>query len=255
MGGHPSWIKKGNMPGKGIDTKALTDVAERGAPKEEGDEPQKLNKRLFIQLLAFGECKDTAPLVKALSEASFFSVLYADVNDPRGVGLLTMSEDPGFFTEGLRDFLNKTPFSELCLKHDYTMLGRTYAIGHERDLEDWLLTRPPRVAGNPQWPWAVWYPIRRTGEYALLSPKEQGMILMEHAQIGRAFGEADLGHDIRLTSYGLDKNDNDFVVALIGKELHPLSVLVQAMRKTKQTSTYIEKMGPFFIGRAIWHGK
>jgi len=75
---------------------------------------------------------------------------------------------------------------------------------------------------------------------------------MEHGLIGRAFGKADLGHDIRLASYGLDKNDNDIVIGLIGKELHPLSALVQIMRKTKQTSTYMKEMGPFWIGKAIW---
>jgi chlorite dismutase len=51
---------------------------------------------------------------------------------------------------------------------------------------------------------------------------------------------------------GLDENDNDFVIALIGDALHPLSHCVQSMRKTRQTAEYIEKMGPFFTGRAVW---
>jgi chlorite dismutase len=42
------------------------------------------------------------------------------------------------------------------------------------------------------------------------------------------------------------------VIGLIGKELFPLSACVQAMRKTRQTSSYIEKMGPFFVGRAVY---
>jgi chlorite dismutase len=58
--------------------------------------------------------------------------------------------------------------------------------------------------------------------------------------------------DVRLACFGMDKNDSDFVIGLIGKELFPLSACVQAMRKTKQTSSYMETMGPFFIGRAIW---
>ncbi len=78
---------------------------------------------------------------------------------------------------------------------------------------------------------------------------------MEHGMIGRAFGEKDYGHDIRLACHGLDANDNDFVIGLIGKELHPLSALVQTMRGTKQTSTYIERMGPFFIGKVAWQSK
>ena len=32
----------------------------------------------------------------------------------------------------------------------------------------------------------------------------------------------------------------------------PLSAIVQTMRKTQQTSLYLERLGPFFIGRALW---
>jgi chlorite dismutase len=135
------------------------------------------------------------------------------------------------------------------------MLGRTYAGGYEQDLEEWLLKKPRRTILNPAWPWAVWYPLRRTGEFAKLPPEEQGAVLREHGAIGRTFGEEDLAHDVRLACFGLDKADNDFVIGLIGKELYPLSAVVQAMRRTKQTSTYIEKMGPFFVGRAVWQSK
>ena len=38
-----------------------------------------------------------------------------------------------------------------------------------------------------------------------------------------SFGAGDLAHDIRLACHGLDKDDNDFVIGLIGKELYPLS--------------------------------
>jgi chlorite dismutase len=50
----------------------------------------------------------------------------------------------------------------------------------------------------------------------------------------------------------MDRDDNDFVIGLIGKDLFPLSALVQAMRKTQQTSLYLDRLGPFFIGRARW---
>lgn len=233
-----------------VNMEGLTDLSEKGGVKD--GVRQSLDRRLFMQLLAFGNCRDTAPLIESLKKSGIASVLYADVNDPQGVGLLTMSEDPGFFVKELRSLLGGKEFSTLELKSEYTMLGRTYSLGHEENLEDWLIGRSPRVVGNPAWQWAVWYPLKRSGAFARLSPKEQGEILMEHGIIGRAFGKADLGHDIRLSSFGLDKNDNDFVIGLIGKELFPLSALVQTMRKTVQTSTYIDKMGPFFIGKAIY---
>lgn len=257
-GGHPGGPPAGGSPAgenkkTGPDLQAITDVSEKGAPID--GKPQRLDRRLFIQLLAFTGATDTAALIKDLEASGLEAVLYADVNNPTGVGLLTISEDPKFFPTTLREFLTTSAFKDLTLLPEYTLLGRTYAIGHERDLEDWLLKRSRRVASNTEWPWAVWYPLRRTGEFALLPKKTQGEILMEHGIIGRAFGDGDLGHDIRLICPGLDKNDNDFVIALIGKELAPLSKLVETMRSTKQTSTYIENMGPFFIGRAIWKFK
>lgn len=233
-----------------FDMNGLTDLREKGAVKD--GERQVLDRRLFIQLLVFGKASDTSALIEALKKSGIVSVLYKDINDPRGVGLLTMSEDADFFVTGLRALLNQEEFAGLELKSEYTMFGRTYALGHEENLEDWLISRSKRVVTNPAWQWAVWYPLRRSGAFALLSPKEQGEILMEHGLIGRAFGKADLGHDIRLSCFGLDRVDNDFVIGLIGKELYPLSMLVQTMRKTTQTSTYIEKMGPFFIGKALW---
>jgi chlorite dismutase len=42
------------------------------------------------------------------------------------------------------------------------------------------------------------------------------------------------------------------VIGLVGRELHPLSHLVQAMRKTVQTSQYLQTLGPFFVGHALW---
>ena len=59
-------------------------------------------------------------------------------------------------------------------------------------------------------------------------------------------------HDVRLACHGLDRDDNDFVIGLIGKALFPLSAVVQAMRKTQQTSLYLDRLGPFFVGRAVW---
>ncbi len=226
------------------------DIAERGGVRN--GRPQVSDRRLFMQFLAFGGCPDAKPLVESLASAGFPSVLYEDANDARGVGLLTFSEQPDFFVATLRRFLGRPPFEGLDLKLEYTMLGRTYALGYEPDLEDWLLNRPRRTVLNRGWPWAVWYPLRRAGSFSALPPEEQASILGEHGRIGHAFGEAGYAQDIRLACFGLDKSDNDFVIGLVGPELYPLSACVQQMRRTRQTSTYIERMGPFFVGKAVW---
>jgi hypothetical protein len=226
------------------------DLSEKGGMKD--GQPQRSNDRLFMQFLAFGGCGETAPLADTLARAKIDGVLYEDVNDPRGIALLTFSESPSYFLDRVRPVLNASPFAGLVQKPEFTMLGRTYAIGYEPDLADVLLQRPRRTVLNPAWRWGVWYPLRRNGGFAQLPPEQQRVILAEHGAIGMSFGAGDYAHDIRLACHGLDKSDNDFIVGLIGKELYPLSAVVQAMRKTQQTALYLDRLGPFFVGRAVW---
>jgi chlorite dismutase len=211
-----------------------------------------LDRRLYMQLHAYGGALDTPALIAALEGEGVVGTLYEDVNDPAGVALLTLSESPDAFVAQYREFLQSEPFSALEPKPAFTMLGRTYAIGHEQDLEETLVERPRRRVLDPALPWAIWYPLRRGGSFEQLSRSEQDTILMEHGGIGMAFGRAGLGFDIRLACHGLDRDDNDFVVGLLGPELHPLSIIVQRMRKTKQTSLHLERLGPFFVGRVAW---
>jgi chlorite dismutase len=229
------------------------DVAEHG--RTPAGETSSLDRRLFMQLQAFGDARDTRALVAALEGAGVDGVLYEDVNDPTGVALLATSEAPDAFVSELRGFLQSPPFSELEPKPELTMLGRTYAHGYEPDLEETLVERPLRRVHDAALRWAIWYPLRRAGSFEQLSRKEQDAILMEHGGIGMAFGRAGLGYDIRLACHGLDRADNDFVVGLLGPELHPLSIIVQRMRKTRQTSLHLERLGPFFVGRKAWSSR
>src|SRR5262245_40309522 len=229
---------------------AAVDVAEHGRSAE--GETTSLDRRLYMQLHAYGGAPDTGSLAAALGDAGLTAVLYEDVNDPTGVALLTVSETPDAFVAEYRSFLQAPPFSGLVPKPELTMLGRTYAIGYEQDLEETLVDRPRERVLDPALPWAIWYPLRRAGSFEQLSRREQDTILMEHGGVGMAFGRAGLGYDIRLACHGLDRDDNDFVVGLLGPELHPLSIIVQRMRKTKQTSLHLERLGPFFVGRVAW---
>ncbi len=226
------------------------DLREKGAPRD--GQPQFFDNRLFMQLQVFSHCRDARSLAEALAKAGVEGALYEGIHDPCSVAVLALSENPDFFVTKLRSLFNKQPFAELTLKPELTLLGRTYALGYEPDLENWLLRKPRRAVLDPDWPWAVWYPLRRSGEYYRLSPLEQGRILKEHGAIGRAFGSSDLTRDVRLSCHGLDRNDNDFVIGIIGKELYPLSALVAAMRNSEHTASYISQMGPFFVGKAVW---
>ena len=229
------------------------DITEKGGIRN--GERQVSDRRLFMQLLAFGHCHESSALAEALEASGIPSVLYEEVGDLRGVSVLTWSESPEFFVTTLRHFLLQPAFAILAPKLEYSMLGRTYSIGYEPDLNDWLLHKAPRTVTNPAMPWAVWYPLRRSGAFQTLPAEEQSSILGEHGRIGHAFGEAGYAQDVRLACFGLDKNDNDFVIGLIGADLSPLSKCVEMMRKTRQTSQYIQSMGPFFVGKAIWQSR
>jgi chlorite dismutase len=226
------------------------DISEKGGTKD--GRPQRTDRRLFMQFLAFGGSGGVRPIAEAVERAGIAGVVYEEVNDPHGVALLTFDENPNFFLDRVRPLLQGTAFASLRQKREFSLLGRTYALGYEPDLIDVLLDRPRRTVLNPSWPWAVWYPLRRSGKFAQLPIEEQRIILAEHGAIGMSFGAADYAHDIRLACHGLDKDDNDFIVGLTGKDLFPLSAIVQAMRKTQQTALYLERLGPFFVGRAFW---
>ncbi|MEZ4440562.1 MAG: chlorite dismutase family protein [Polyangiaceae bacterium] len=257
-GGHPhgEGAQKGGgrpMPGTGGMGSHEVDVFEYGGEKD--GERQKMNRRLFFQLLVFDTPSNLSPraclesLGKALDASGIGGVIYEDAANPKGLGLLTFSEDPDDFVTKVRPIFAEGDLRGLVLKPEFTMMGRTYSSGYEDNLVFWLIERPQNNVLGEETPWAVWYPLRRSGAFARLPGREQGGILREHAVIGRAYGEAGLATDIRLACHGIDMNDNEFVIGLIGKELYPLSHVVQTMRKTRQTSEYIVQMGPFFVGR------
>lgn len=233
-----------SAPGAGLD------LEERGRPRN--GEPQRLDRRLFVQLLAFGGCTDPRPLREALERQGVHGVLYEDVNDPSGIGLLTHSEDPAYFLDTVRPLVLGDAFRGLRNREEYTMLGRTYSMGWEADLEEALITRPKRNLSDPGLRWAIWYPLRRSGAFEELPESEQRAVLAEHGGIGHQFGRAGVAHDVRLACHGLSKEDNDFIIGILGSELFPLSAVVQRMRKTRQTSRYLSRLGPFFVGRALW---
>ena len=255
------------------------DISEKG--RRQDGRLISLDRRLFMQFMAFGGATghgedqpgfgsalegteasgsgatspDTSHYIQALESAGIQGALYEDINDPNGIGLLTFSEHPDDFITKTRPLLKGAPFNRLRLKPEYTMLGRTYSIGYEDDLERVLIQRPIQRVTDPQLPWVIWYPVRRSGSFERLPAEEQRTILMEHGGIGRAYGSADLAYDIRLACFGLDKNDNDFVIGLLGHDLYPLSNIVERMRKTVQTSQYLTNLGPFFVGKAAWQSK
>ncbi|HAR65913.1 MAG TPA: hypothetical protein DCR55_06845 [Lentisphaeria bacterium] len=229
------------------------DISEKG--RDADGDLVSLDRRLFVSLTVFEGQVETATLVDELRAASFASVLYADAMNPHQTALLTWSEDPGHFVTTVRSFVANSAFRELGVVDEQCLMGRTYTQGYETNPIYWLLEKMPRTVTNADAPWAIWYPLRRTGAFALLKPEEQRKILMEHGMIGRSFAAAGYAADVRLASYGLDRQDNDFMIGLIGSDLHPLSAVVQRMRSTVQTSEYIAGLGPFFVGRVVWQSK
>lgn len=229
------------------------DLSEKGRGAD--GQPVKLNRRLFMQFNAFrtnncgGHIQDLSKRFEAISAQA---VIYQDLHDPQGFGVMSYCEDPGYIVDQIQPVLQSEALVDLEYREEFTMLGRTYSIGYESDLEDVLINRPVKRICDPATPWAVYYPVRRSGQFERQSKEDQRKMLMEHGGIGHAYGKAGFATDIRLAGHGLNKDDNDFIVGLLGEKLFPLSALVQHMRRTRQTSEFIQKMGPFFVGRAVW---
>ena len=224
------------------------DLLERGRAKD--GTPLTSTRRLWVQFLAFGGSRDLGPLFQSLAKTTVPTTLYADLNDPWGVGLVRASEDPGFFTGEGRDFLNRSPFADLVPKPDLTMTGRTYAVGYENDLDEVLVNRSRGRILDPALGWAVWYPVKRTKAFEALPDQAKHTVMMDHGDIGKRWGRAGLAQDIRLSCHGLDINDNDFIIGVLAPELAACSLVVQAMRKSLQTMHHLDGLGPFFTGKA-----
>ncbi len=209
-----------------------------------------------MQLITFQDLapedlsKDTSDLIhKALKQAGIPHVVYDSIQQADQFAVCVWSEDPSYFSEGVRPVLREFMGKMGNLKLLTTMFGRTYSNGHEADLEFALLKKPPKVVLEPQGEYAIWYPLKRTGSFYLEDPGSQCKMLLEHAAIGRSYGMADLAQDVRLQSFGTDEKDNEFIIGIVGKELHPLSKVIQDMRKTRHTSEFMDSLGPFFVGK------
>ena len=94
----------------------IPDLREKGGVKD--GEQQASDRRLFMQFLAFGDCTDTQALAQALDASKLDVALYEDVNDPRGVGLLVMSEDPPCSGARIPSATNPTWMRRSLTAHD-----------------------------------------------------------------------------------------------------------------------------------------
>ena len=253
-GGHPGSSSSMHMP-----VVAPPELREVGAPSTTTGERQFMTRRLYMQVRVLDVdlklVPDMAKFVQSLQTllANIPCVLYKDITANNAIGLATWSEDPAFFATELNSILaNPTIASKFVERVGWTMFGKTYSNGHEKDLEEYLFKKPIRTTTKDEWDWAVWYPLRRKGPFYVQPPSEQCKMLLHHAAIGKAFSELHAAHDVRLKCFGMDGNDNEYVVGLMGDDLHALSRVVEEMRKTRHTAEFIERLGPFFVGQKIW---
>lgn len=192
------------------------DLSEKGRGAD--GQPVTLNRRLFMQFMAFRNGNPES-LAQQFEQLSAQAVIYQDLHDATGFGIMTFCEDPGYIVDQIQPILRSQ--NQLEYREEFTMLGRTYAIGYESDLEDVLIHRSIKRVCDPATPWAVYYPVRRSGLFERQSREEQRKMLAEHGGIGHAYGKAGFATDIRLAAHGLNKDDNDFIVGLLGAKTIP----------------------------------
>ena len=241
--------EKTNKKDESVEKKSSVDLSEKGT---KDGQPISIDRRLFMKFTVFSQCLNVEEAIQALSAAGVEGALYLDANDPKGIGIIALSEDPEYFVQELRQVFSQRPFESMVHRNEFDMLGRTYSIGYEPNLMDTLFEKPRSKILDPEFSWAVWYPLQRSKAFYVLPDAKQRQILAEHGSIGKRYGFAGLAADIRLACHGLDKNDNDFIIGLLGPNLFPLSAVVQEMRKTEQTSQFLESLGPFFVGKVSW---
>jgi hypothetical protein len=108
-----------SSPSPGLPT---IDVLEYGGKKE--GERQSMNRRLFMQLLVFdapvGQSGDAVAghVAGLLRERKIAGVVYADTLDPRGVGLLTWSDDPSHFVRSVRPIFGTHGLLSVGMRRD-----------------------------------------------------------------------------------------------------------------------------------------
>ena len=241
--------EKTNKKDESVEKKSSVDLSEKGT---KDGQPISIDRRLFMKFTVFSQCLNIEEAIQELSDAGVEGALYLDANDPKGIGIIALSEDPEYFVQELRQVFSQQPFGSMVHRNEFDMLGRTYSIGYEPNLMDTLFEKPRSKVLDPDFSWAVWYPLQRSKAFYVLPDAKQRQILAEHGSIGKRYGFAGLAADIRLACHGLDKNDNDFIIGLLGPNLFPLSAVVQEMRKTEQTSQFLESLGPFFVGKVSW---
>ena len=110
------------------------DISEKGRASD-GSEIRS-DRRLFVQFHAFTECADSRAAVEAVRASGVEAAVYENVNDPRGIGLVTFSDNAVHFVTAVRTLLAGDPFTAYVPQPEHTMFGRTYSIGYERDLEE-----------------------------------------------------------------------------------------------------------------------
>jgi chlorite dismutase len=247
-GGHKVHLPKVSPP----------ELREVGAPDSITGERQFMTRRLYMQLRVLDVDLSKMELTKFLETlktllSSMPSVMYMDAVSNNSVGVLIWSEDPSDFVTRLNPILsNKSLAPYFTERSGWTMFGKTYSNGHEKDLEEFLFKKPIRNATRDDWDWGIWYPLRRKGPFYIQPPEDQCSMLLTHAAIGKAFSDLNAAHDIRLKSFGMDPDDNEYIVGLVGDDFHGLSRVVEEMRKTKHTAEYLESLGPFFVGKKVW---
>jgi chlorite dismutase len=252
-GGHPG--SQGAMHMPQVPPPELREV---GAPGSDG-ERQYLEKRLYMQLRVLDvDVKAMASIDKFIDDlkkalAKVPCVLYQDSSVSGSIGLLVWSDNPAVFTDEVNEaLLNRAIVGKFTERVGWTMFGKTYSNGHEKDLEEYLFKKPIRNVCKDEWEWALWYPLRRKGPFYVQPPADQCRMLLHHAAIGKAFSDVGAAHDVRLKCFGMDGKDNEYVVGIIGDDLHCLSRVVEEMRKTRHTAEFLESLGPFFVGKKIW---
>jgi hypothetical protein len=124
------------------------------------------------------------------------------------------------------------------------MLGRTL-LGYGR-IRRRLLHRPRRTVLNRNWRGPVWYPLRRSGRFAQLPPESSGRFSNMAPSAWRMARAT--SPDIRLACTA--STEQTTTCQPHQQDLYRSSTSDDG--KAQQPALYLERLGPFFVRRAVW---
>ena len=209
-----------------------------------------------MKFTAFGGCADPQAAVAALAEDGVEGALYVDANDPQGIGLIVAAEDPGLLRDDAARAVQppavRGVHAQARVRHARPHVldrlrarSRGHAV-HEAARQD---AEPREPLGR------VVSAAARRRSFRRCRPIISAASWPSTARSRNATAPAGMPPTCASRATASTRTTTTSSSACSARTCIRLSAVVQEMRKTEQTAQYLDSLGPFFVGKAVWQAK